>query len=94
MIELTDDDRKVKPVTEYSTAKYYGVSFTGTRTRGFIAHSDSGFRVNYVEGLTMGSYHMRLTARSLLGVMREILGNGNKVYEFDTPKELFTWLTE
>jgi len=80
--------------------KYYGItpSLKGTQ-KGFVAKNDfwnGKFKAFAAEEITKGNcWHIvSEDATNLKEVVGELLDSGFYVYEFDTPQELFKWLSE
>ena len=86
----------VVSVHSVSPEKYYGVEF-GPYNRGFITN-ERYYGINYtvrsIDGLTYANGYSNYNYSTLLKLVDIIVSQGDIVYEFDTPKELFTWLME
>lgn len=82
-------------VSNLSTDKYYGIKEV---SKGFISQSDydsNRFIVLCVMGITLGnSWGSYSNCRSLKTLTEKLISDGFEVYEFDTYKELFKWLSE
>lgn len=90
VIEKTETT--VRPA-ECSEQKYYGLKTD--QDKGFIIqerYKSGEFYAVCVESLT---YHNSWNSNSNLNqLIRQLVKDGFKVYEFDTPEELFAWLAK
>jgi hypothetical protein len=86
---------KQTPVLKVSVLKYYGIEDNGDK--GFITQSEydsNNFVVLATEALTMGNSYCTHCTNNLEGILTGLINIGFVVYEFDTHKELFKWLSE
>lgn len=81
-------------IAETSDAKYYGVLISGDK--GFItAKSYGGPKIILCpQSLTRGNGWDGYDAPNLKGTLEALLRDEKDVYEFNTAKELFKWLSE
>ena len=88
--------QKTVEASKVSPIKYYGV-LDSVKDRGFITKSEyeSGdYMVLGTDGITEGNGYYTDTTESLSELITSLVNSGIKVYEFDTYKELFKWLSE
>jgi hypothetical protein len=98
MKEVITVKTKLKTIeaSKVSPIKYYGVR-DSVGDRGFITRSEyeSGdYIVLCVEEVTEGNGYYTDTTESLSELITSLVNLEFKVYEFDTYKELFKWLSE
>ena len=96
MKEVIVTKQKTVPASKVSQSKYYGIRDT-IGDRGFISRSefDSGeYIVLCRVDITMGNGYNVDSTQSLPKLITSLVSGGIKVYEFDTYKELFKWLSE
>lgn len=85
--------------SDATTEKYYGAAHRANNQRSFITRPDyfsqKGYRLACVGKVTQGNYYDAFDADTVSGILENVLKNGNfNIYEFDTPQELFRWLSE
>jgi len=88
--------QKTVEASKVSSIKYYGV-LDSVKDRGFITRSEfeSGdYIVLSTVEVTEGNGYFTDTTESLSELITSLVNSGIKVYEFDTYKELFKWLSE
>ena len=92
MITLRDlEDRD-----EQLEGLYYGVKMS-INQKGFISRRDYGsgdFRLYAVEAVTRGNYWCSYDSTDLKSILSTLLDRSKEVFVFDTPQELFEWLSE
>jgi hypothetical protein len=98
MKEVITVKTKLKTIeaSKVSPNKYYGV-LDNAGDRGFITRSEyeSGdYIVLCTYGVTAGNGYYAETTESLSELVTSLVNSEVKVYEFDTYKELFKWLSE
>ena len=84
-------------INNLSLDKYYGIK-ESPNWKGFITQSDyesNRFVTLCSEELTRGNgWEIHNNCRSLKTLIERLLKSNFEVYEFDTHKELFKWLSE
>jgi hypothetical protein len=93
---IKTDDNNIVNIEKINTTKYYGVYF-GPNNRGFITNEryrGMNYTVRSIEGLTYANGYSNYNYSTLPQLVDTIISQGDIVYEFDTPEELFTWLME
>jgi hypothetical protein len=88
--------QKTIEASKVSPTKYYGVHDT-IGDRGFITRSEfeSGdYIVLCTVDITRGNGYNVDSTRFLSELITSLISKGIKVYEFNTYKELFKWLSE
>lgn len=92
--DLSNADTVVD-LSKASLKRYYGVKFWNGNSRCFITARNfcDGYTVRETEFLTKGNGY-QYNSSDLILLIKELLNNRHKVYEFDTAKELFEWLVE
>lgn len=88
--------QKTIEASKVSPSKYYGVR-DSVGDRGFITRSEyesGNYIVLCTPGVTEGNGYNVNTTESLSELITSLVNSKIKVYEFDTHKELFKWLSE
>lgn len=83
-------------VSQVDQSKYYGVERFQQECRGFVTRGDynvGSFILAATESVTNGNGWTQYRDEDLGRMIRFIIKR-RKVYEFDTAKELFKWLSE
>ena len=98
MKKIVQDVEEVT-IQSVTTDKYYGVYFGSGRrcAKGFISRESyfSGkYRVICLDGLTFGNGWSHNNKASLILTIQSCLKEGFEAFEFDTAKELMTWLSK
>ena len=86
---------KQTSVSKVSVLKYYGIEDNGDKA--FITQSEynsNNFIALSPDHLTQGNSYFTDCTKNLEGILTEFINLGFVVYEFDTYKELFKWLSE
>jgi hypothetical protein len=86
---------KQTEVSKVSESKYYGIEDRGDKA--FITQSEydsNNFILLATEALTLGNAYSTRCTENLEVLLTELINTGFVVYEFDTYKELFKWLSE
>lgn len=88
------EPKDVRLAEDVSDVHYYGAELDGQR--GFILRTTWGgagpYHVLASRGLTMHNHFDAMAGVTLRECVENLLADGNQVYEFDTPEELFKWL--
>jgi len=95
-VVITETNPEVN-VQRCDADKYYGLSKAGS-PRGFITRDDydrGNFRAKVVRSLTRGNDWTFIQGPDLPAVLANAIAKSKfTVFEFDTHKELMTWLAE
>ena len=78
-----------------SESKYYGVLVNKNKmAKGFIVNIGLGFVVFCEMRITDGNRFASFVDPNLAHLTRQILDSGAELFEFETSKELFKWISE
>jgi hypothetical protein len=86
---------QVTYVSQVNTHKFYGIIMKNDEGKAFVTqydHSEKFVVMHGGKGLTYGLSW--IGKRSLLDTISYYVDRDYEVYEFDTAKELFKWLSE
>jgi len=98
---INEPIKKIVPYTSCAIDKYYGVlnySFRETQ-KGFICstgYKNNTYRVVAIYGMTHFNGWSQFDGTGLQNIISAVIRSDAKfeVFEFDTPQELFKWLSE
>ena len=86
----------IRNVAETTPSKYYAFRHRKSGMTGFIVQAvycQGCFHALSSEGLTYHNTFPDYKADCIVDIISNLLKDGNKVYEFDTAKEMFAWLS-
>ena len=92
---IIDKDSATVSIKSVTSTKYYGVSWGDKK--GFITRENyrcDCFILVDSKGLTKNARTFNIDAPTLKECFNNAIDAGLDVYEFDTAKELFSWLSE
>jgi hypothetical protein len=97
MKEVINTSRDTVNVSEVNSYKFYGFVQNHTNSKGFISRVSYGggnYQMKAITELTEGNSWPSHSRSNLQGTIENLLNKNFTVYQFDTSKELFTWLAE
>lgn len=95
MKKVVLEENDVVYLSEVSELKYYGVFFDNQKS--FITkrnYFDGDYSAFLCMSVTKGNSYDGHDSCSLKETINSLISSSFIIYEFDTPKELFTWLAE
>jgi len=97
MKKVINTDRDTVNVSEVDSDKFYGFVQNHTNLKGFISrisYCSGDYQAKAITDLTEGNSWPIHTRSNLKDAIDNLLNKNFTVYQFDTSKELFTWLAE
>lgn len=103
---VLDQETNIVTYNNVDISKYYGTILKSSKTnKGFIISDEyigvSNSNTNYIfklmckNSFTRGNSFGNFKGRSLTEIIKSILSSGSfDVFEFDTPEEIFEWLSK
>ncbi len=91
-----EEKHEIVDVNDVNATKYYGVINIDTE-KGFIAKGkmcDLEFNLMARKEITIGNCWSHFKNANLKKMCENLIIANFKIFEFDTPKELFAWLAE
>lgn len=98
MKKVINTSRDTVNVSEVDSDMFYGFIQNQTNSKGFITRANfchGNFQMKSITDLTEGnSWPTHSRSNNLQDSINNLLNYNFTVYQFDTSKELFTWLAE